>query len=246
MSNPNERLLAAFDGHDVEAIRAALDAGADALAPVRDKLPINWLLEEYHRTDRLPDCLRLLFDRGAVLQDSTIAPVLLNDVTEIRTAIKANPALLKHRTNLVSAFTSLVGVSLLHVAAEYGYFEAARALIEAGADVNARADVDADGLNGHTPIFHTVNSIGNRALPIMCLLLDAGARPDVRIAGITWGKGYSWETTMFDVTPISYAQMGLLPQVHRSEREIYDNITLLLKAAGRMVPPLENIPNRYL
>src|SRR5215470_11780030 len=103
MSNPNERLLAAFDGHDVEAIRAALDAGADALAPVRDKLPINWLLEEYHRTDRLPDCLRLLFDRGAVLQDSTIAPVLLNDVTEIRTAIKANPALLKHRTNLVSA-----------------------------------------------------------------------------------------------------------------------------------------------
>ena len=55
-----------------------------------------------------------------------------------------------------------------------------------------------------------------------------------------------WETTVFDVTPISYAQFGLLPQVHREERDIYDNIRLLLDAAGRRVPPLENVPNRYL
>ena len=54
MSDPNEQLLSAFDGHDVDAVRAALDAGADACSPVRGKLPIYWLLEEYHRTDRLP------------------------------------------------------------------------------------------------------------------------------------------------------------------------------------------------
>jgi hypothetical protein len=40
--------------------------------------------------------------------------------------------------------------------------------------------------------------------------------------------------------------MGLLPQVHRREREIYGNIRLLLAAAGRRVPPLDNVPNRYL
>lgn len=78
------------------------------------------------------------------------------------------------------------------------------------------------------------------------MLLDAGARVDVRLPGITWGKDMEWETTVFDVTPISYAQFGLLPQVHRDERDIYDNIQLLLEAAGRRVPPLDNVPNRYL
>lgn len=52
--------------------------------------------------------------------------------------------------------------------------------------------------------------------------------------------------TCFDVTPISYAQMGLLPQMHRSERDIYDNIRPLLGASRRKLPPLENLPNRYL
>ena len=37
-----------------------------------------------------------------------------------------------------------------------------------------------------------------------------------------------------------------LPQVHRREKDIYANIVRLLKAGGRVVPPLENVPNRYL
>jgi hypothetical protein len=246
MSNADQELLSAFDGHEVENVRAALDAGADPCSPIRGKLPVNWLLEEYTRSDRLADCLRLLFERGAVLHDSAVAPVLLNDADAIRAAVKATPSLLDHRTTLTSSYTSLVGVSLLHVAAEYGNLDAARALIDAGADVNTTAAFDEHGLNGHTPLFHTVNSSRNRSEPIMRLLLAAGAKPDVRVAGITWGKGYEWETTFFDVTPISFAQMGLIPQVHRSERDIYANIRLLLAAAGRQVPPLDNVPNRYL
>ena len=53
-------------------------------------------------------------------------------------------------------------------------------------------------------------------------------------------------TTFFDVTPLSYAQMGLLPQVHRSEADIYSNIATLLDSSGRTTPPLGNVPNRYL
>jgi ankyrin repeat protein len=185
-------------------------------------------------------------ERGAQLPEPAVGPVLLNNADAIRAAIRSTPSLLEHRTTLVSAFTSLVGATLLHVAAEYGNLDAARALVEAGADVNARADIDEHGLNGHTPLFHTVNSIHNRSAPIMRLLLAAGARTDIRLAGIHWGKGYEWETTFFDVTPISYAQMGLLPQVHRSESDIYSNIQCLLEASRRTVPPLDNIPNRYL
>lgn len=147
---------------------------------------------------------------------------------------------------MVSAFTPLAGASLLHLAAEYGHVNVARVLVELGADVDARAAVDDFGLNGHTPLFHAVNSHGNRSESVLRLLLEAGARVDVRLPGITWGKGFAWETTCFDVTPVSYAQLGLLPQMHRRDRDVYASVKLLLEAAGRGVPPLPNVPNRYL
>jgi hypothetical protein len=239
-------LLIAFELHSVEQIRDILDAGLDPRAPIRGKSPVNWLLEMYTRSAAFPACLQLMLDRGAVLDDPAIAPVLLDDAEAMTAAIRTTPSLIDHRTSMVSAFTPLDGASLLHVAAEYGSARVARVLVEMGADVHATAAVDEDGLNGHTPLFHTVNSIRNHAAPIMRLLLDAGARTDVRVPGITWGRGFEWETTIFDVTPISYAQFGLLPQVHRRERDIYETLKLLLTAAGRPVPPLSNVPNRYL
>ncbi len=239
-------IVVAIELHSVDQIRAALDAGLDPRAPVRGKSPVNWLTEMYSRGDDFPKCLRLLLDRGAVLDDPVVAPVLLNDAEELAAAIRANPSVLNHLTTMVSAFTPLVGASLLHVAAEYGNANVARVLIEMGADVNVRASIDEYGLNGHTPLFHTVNSSHNRSAPILKMLLQAGAKTDIAVPGITWGKGFEWETTLFDVTPISFAQFGLLPQVHRGEREIYANIKLLVEAAGRVVPPLANVPNRYL
>lgn len=243
--DPND-LLIGFELHSVERIRAALDSGLDVLAPIRGKSPVSWLTEMYTRSDRFPDCLRLLLERGARLDDPVVAPVLLNDAEAVASMIGANPAVVDHRTTMVSPFTPLVGASLLHVAAEYGNLNVARVLVELGADVNARAAVDEYELNGHTPVFHTVNSNDNRGAPILRLLLEAGAKSDVHLRGITWGKGFEWETTLFDVTPVSYAQFGLLPQLHRNERDIYDNIRLLLEASGRRVPPLDNVPNRYL
>lgn len=246
MPDPNADLLSAFDGHDVDGICTALEAGADPSQPIDGKLATEWLLEEYHRTERLPECLRLLLDHGGSLPDSVLEPVLLDDAEAVQEAIHDNPGLLIHRTTLRSAFTSLTNVSLLHVAAEYGNLNAARALIAMGADIDARAGVDAHGLGGHTPLFHTVNSNGNRSAPIMQLLVKSGANCEVFVKGLHWGAGYEWETLFFDVTPISFAQMGLMPQVHRSEQHIYENIRFLLEAAGRPVPPLENVPNRYL
>lgn len=246
MPKTEEDLLVAFELHGVEAIRGALDAGADPLSPIRGKTPVQWLVEMYTRSPRFPGCLRLLLDRGAVLDDPLVAPVLLDDGEALRAALEADPSLVAHRTTMACAFTPLAGATLLHVAAEYGSASAARVLLEGGADVDARAALDPLGLDGHTPLFHTVNSNRNHGEPVLRLLLEAGARTDIRLPGLTWGRGFEWETTLFDVTPISYAQFGLLPQVHRGERDIYDNIRLLVEAAGRTVPPLDNVPNRYL
>src|SRR3954469_872741 len=69
MTDATAALLSAFDGHELEGVRAALNAGDDACCPIRGKLPVLWLLEEYTRSDRLGACLRLLLDRGASLPD---------------------------------------------------------------------------------------------------------------------------------------------------------------------------------
>jgi Ankyrin repeat len=246
MNTPEQDLLYAFDGHDVDGVRAALTAGADGRSPIEGKLPIYWLLEQYERSDRLPNCLRLLSERGATLDDPFLMPVLLDDFEAIKSLAAISCSILNHRTSLVSAFTSLVDVSLLHVAAEYGNFNAARALVESGANVNTLAGVDEFGLNGHTPIFHTVNSIYNRSASILRLLVEAGADTRILIKGIHWGTGYQWETTFYDVTPVSFAQMGLLPQAHRIEGDVYSNIKVLLEGTGLQLPLLNNVPNRYL
>lgn len=244
--NARDDLLAAFEAHSVERIRAVLDAGFDVLASIDGKTPINCLIEMYYRSDRFPDCLRVMLEHGAVLDDPRVGAVLLNDPVALEAAVRRDPGLLREKFSLNCAFTPLVGVTLLHLAAEYGQVAAAGKLIELGAEVDARADVDTFGLNGHTPLFHTVNSNANRSAPVMKLLLRAGARTDILLPGIVWGKGFEWETTCLDVTPISYAQLGLLPQMQRTERDCQANVRTMLEAAGRPLPPFDNVPNKYL
>jgi hypothetical protein len=245
-NDATEELLRSFEGHDVVTLRAALEDGADAVSEVRGKTPAYWLLGEYTRSDRLKECLESLIRHGATLHDPLLLPVLTDDGQTLRRMLSEKPAMIHHRTCLESAFVSLEGVTLLHVAAEFGCLNASKTLIDCGFDVNARAETDADGCKGHTPIFHTVNSNANRSEPIMRMLLEAGASIDIALRSLVWGKGYEWETVFFDVTPVSFAQMGLLPQVHRSEADIYGNVRRMLEAAGRRMPELCNVPNAYL
>jgi ankyrin repeat protein len=239
-------LLHAIETHAPRRIEELLASGLDPRAPVRGKDPVRWLTEMYTRSDRFAACLRVLLAAGGALDDPVLAPVLLDDAEALQTAIAADPSLIGHRATMVSSFTPLTGASLLHVAAEYGNLAAARVLLDHGADLEAQAGLDENRLGGQTPLFHTVNSNQNRSAPILRLFLERGARADARVEGLTWGKGFEWETTFFDLTPIAYAQLGLLPQMHRNEEDIHDNVRLLLEAARRRVPPRANVPNRYL
>ena len=80
----------------------------------------------------------------------------------------------------------------------------------------------------------------------MEILVNAGADLDTRVRSLLWGESMSWETVVYDVTPISYAQCGLYRQFHRRERDVYDNIAYLHRKRFGSEPPIRNVPNKYL
>ena len=80
----------------------------------------------------------------------------------------------------------------------------------------------------------------------MEFLLAHYADLQITVAGITWGKGYEWETLMPAVNPVSYAMMGLLPQVHRDELVVSATVLRLLKEAYGISCKAVNVPCAYL
>lgn len=80
----------------------------------------------------------------------------------------------------------------------------------------------------------------------MELLVEAGANLDIRLKALVWGSGFEWETVVFDVTPISYAQCGLYSQFHRPEKQVYSNIAYLYRKRYGTEPLVRNVPNKYL
>lgn len=241
-----EDLLGAFEVHSPEQIRDALRRGADPVAPVGGKAPLSWLIEMYPRSSRFAACLREMFEAGAELGDRYLEALLLDDGPLLRSALEGSEGDLERRFDLECAYTSLHGVSALHLCAEYGSIECARVLLELGLDVDVRAEVDRDGLGGQTPLFHTVNSNRNHCRPLMELLVESGAAVDVRLRGLRWGAGCDWETVVFDCTPITYAQCGLYPQFHRLEEHVHSNVDYLYRRRFGVAAPRHNVPNRYV
>jgi ankyrin repeat protein len=239
-------LLGAFEEHRPDSIRELLAAGVSPTDPIDGRRPIDCLIETYLRSPRFAECLQVMLDRGATIDDPLLLAILLDDDVRLRGLLARSSQGLRKKLSPLCAFTSCRGVSALHICAEFNSIRCARVLLENGADVNARADQTADGLGGHTPIFHAVNSIFNYCRPAMEILVDAGADLDVRVKALLWGESMSWETVVYDVTPISYAQCGLYRQFHRSEKHIYSNIDHLLRKRNQSAPPIRNVPNKYL
>ena len=232
--------------HSVEGIRSCFSRGVSPNDRYNGVPLIDELTSEYTRSPRFKECVRAFVDHGLEFESKALLAVLLDDAAALERHIDRNPGILSGRYTLRCAYTPLHEATLLHICAEFDHLSCAEVLAERGADIDAPAGKDENGFGGQTPIFHTVNQNRNESFVMLEYLLFRGADLQVTIPGIVWGKGYEWETLIPAVNPISYAMMGLLPQMHRDEEAISSVVTILLENAYGICYTPNNVPCAYL
>lgn len=239
-------IIEAIELHSVEGIRGCFSQGVSPNDLFRGEPLIYELTGEYTRSPRFKDCVRTFVDHGLKFEDQALLAVLLDDAASLKQYISGNPETLSRRYTLRCAYTPMYEATLLHICAEFNHRSCVEVLVKHGADINERAGVDENGFGGQTPVFHTVNQNRHQSMDMLNYLLSKGVDLRVTILGVVWGKGYEWETLIPAVNPISYAMMGLLPQMHRDEVTISKVVTTLLGHAYGIEYVPKNVPCAYL
>lgn len=197
-------------------------AGPNLRMPNAQQRDNAWeaLIRGYFRCDRFHECVNVLIDGGAKYEDGPYMDLYRGRFRDFARRLERDSAIARNRYDLAGANLSLRETTLLHLCADWNFLEAAKALLAHGADVNAPASIDADGIGGHTPVFHTVNSIFLWSFPMLEWLLAKGADLSVRVT-VRWvDKIYR------EVTPLSYAL-----QAKRKDVEC-ERVVELLKRYG--------------
>lgn len=235
-----------FEIHSVSGIKECFEKGVNPNEMVNGKPLIFDLINMYTHCPRFKECIQAFVDFGLNFENKILLSVLLDNAPLLDEQLNINREALHKTYSLDCAFTPLYEASLLHICAEYNHLSSAKVLVNHGADVNSEAGLDSQGFGGQTPIFHTVNQDHNKSVDVMKFLV--GQQADLRhtVKGFVWGKGYEWETFVPSINPISYAMMGLLRQFQRTEQQIYEVVSFLLKASYGIDYMPNNIPNKYL
>lgn len=198
-----------------EPLQWLLDHGADPNRgnPRDPGTALDYVLQTYPRAPgKLTACIEMLLAAGAHTRYDVpgVLPILRGRTGELAALLDADPALRHRRYPELDCGQSggrlltLRGATLLHVAAEYGFFDATRLLLDRGADVNARADIDASGVGGQTPIFHALTHFKAASPEVARLLIDRGA--DLTIRARVPGH-YEHPGELLDVSAAEYGAM---------------------------------------
>jgi len=171
---------------------------------------LDQVIASYWRTPELGKCIDILLEAGGVTKYEvpSVLELLRGRLDHLAKRLDADPGLVHRRfPELDFGATgtrrlTLRGATLLHVAAEYCNVEASMLLLERGADANARAEVDPEGVGGQTPIFHSATQFGDRGLAVTQLLLDGGADLPVRVK---LAGHYEQPDEVVECTPLGYA-----------------------------------------
>ncbi|HSY93299.1 MAG TPA: hypothetical protein VK812_18195 [Candidatus Binatus sp.] len=214
-----------------EGLAFLLELGAELADQHGDRLaPVALLLQTYCRgPESKHRCLDLVAERGIHLPDTPVMALHRGRIDLLERHLERDPQMLTRTfshediyppalgcstdPSLALHGTPLAGTTLLHICVDFDEIEIARWLIEHGADVNARSEIDADGFGGHTPLFGCVVSQAylcrlQQDAAFTRLLLDHGANPNAR-ASLRKRLRFVADESMHeyrDVTPLSWGE----------------------------------------
>ena len=239
-------IIVAFETQELDVIKDCLDHGISPNQLHKGKPLVYELINMYSRGPKFKQCFRLLAENGLEFEDKALLAIFLDDANELDKILTSDTNALLKKYSFDCTFTPLFECSLLHICAEYNHLASAEVLVKHGADLNVKAGLDENGFGGQTPVFHTVNQNRNRSIDMLKFLLSKKVELDITVRGLIWGKNYPWESFIPSVNPISYAMMGLLRQFQRTEQDIYEVVSLLMKERYDIDYRPPNIPNKYL
>jgi ankyrin repeat protein len=172
---------------------------------------LDYVIGTYGRSpEQLRACIETLLAAGGTTKYNApgVLDILRGRGDVLAGRLDADPQLVRRRFddldfgNTGGRRLLLTGSTLLHVAAEFGELDIARLLIDRGADVNARANTDAVGVGGQTPIFHAATQFADGGLAMTQLLIERGADLGVRVK---LPGHYERLDEFLECTPLGYA-----------------------------------------
>ena len=204
-------IFAPCESMDAHVLEWLLDRGANPNTNARGGTALDYLMGTYARSpERLSACIDVLLSAGGTTRYNAtgVLDVVRRPLDRLAEHLNTDPELVHRRFSELDCGSTggrrllLQGATLLHVAAEFGALDAARLLLDRGADVNARATVNDAAVGGQTAIFHAATQFGDDGLPMVQWLVEHGA--DLTVRAKIPGH-YDRPDEVVECTPLGYA-----------------------------------------